>query len=44
MELVGVGEVYAALLDENRKRGRIQRSLQEIRDRLLATAEKYSSA
>jgi hypothetical protein len=31
VELVGVVEVHAAFLDESRTRGRVQRSVQEIR-------------
>jgi hypothetical protein len=31
VELVGVGEVHAAFLNESRARGPIQRSVQEIR-------------
>ncbi len=31
VELVGVGELHAAFLNESRTRGRIQRSVQEIR-------------
>jgi hypothetical protein len=31
VELVGVGELYAAFLNESRTSGRIQRSEQEIR-------------
>ncbi len=30
VELVGVGEVDAAFLNESRTRGRVQRSMQEI--------------
>jgi hypothetical protein len=31
VKLVGVGELHAAFLNESRTRGRIQRSVQEIR-------------
>jgi hypothetical protein len=43
VELVGVAEVHAVPAGRDRTRGRIQRSLQEIRDRLRATAEHLSA-
>jgi uncharacterized DUF497 family protein len=42
VELVGVGEVHAAFLNESRTRGHIQCSVQEIRVAAIGLTEDWS--